>query len=197
MGLPARWGRPWGATEFRVVDEHDREVPIGWVGELVMRHPVGRLTHYHDDLEATEEAYRGGWFHTGDLASVDSEGWFRYVGRQKESMRRRGENVSAWEIENVVNSHPAVLESAAHAVTSDLGEDDIKLTVVLRPNSGLSPAELIDFCVGRIADYALPSYVELRESLPKTGTQRIQYAALKAEGVTASTWRRESSRAKG
>lgn len=160
-----------------------------------MQHPGGRLTHHHNNPEATELAYRGGWFHTGDLASRDEHGYYTYRGRKKESMRRRGENISAREIENVVNRHPAVAESAGHAVASELGEDDVKLVVVLRPGHEAMPEELIEFCRGRMADYAIPGFVEFREALPKTGTHRVQYALLKAEEITPNTWRRPDASA--
>jgi carnitine-CoA ligase len=188
-GIPGCMGRPIGPTEFEV---HDSEGAIlrDTVGELVMKHPKGRLTRYHKQPEATDTAYRGGWFHTGDLARIDEDNLFYYCGRIKECMRRRGENISAWEIENVVNDHPAVVESAAHAVASDLGEDDVKLVAVLRPGISISPEELIDYCVGRMAEYAVPSYIEFRDAIPKTGTHRVQYATLKAEGITPATWKR-------
>jgi crotonobetaine/carnitine-CoA ligase len=192
-GVPGSMGKPKGVTEFRVVDDEDCELPTGKVGELVMRHPGGRLTYYHDDPDATDEAYRGGWFHTGDLAYVDDSGFFFYAGRKKESMRRKGENISAWEIENAVNQHPAVEECAAHAVVSALGEDEVKLVVVCKPGASVTPEELIDFCTGRVAEYAIPGYVEFRSTLPKTGTHRVQYAALKAEGITPSTWERPAA----
>jgi carnitine-CoA ligase len=108
-------------------------------------------------------------------------------------MRRIGENISAWEIETVVNSHPAVQESAAHAVRSELGEDEVKLVVVSQPGAGPTPGEILDFCTGRMAHYAIPRYVEFVEQLPKTGTERIQYAALKERGITPETWDREQA----
>jgi crotonobetaine/carnitine-CoA ligase len=175
-------------VEFRVVDDDDNPTPPGQPGELVFRHPEGRLTHYHKLPEVTETAYRGGWFHSGDLATVDSEGWFYYRGRKKESMRRLGENVSAWEIETVLNSHPAVLDSAAHAVPSELGEDEIKACVVLRPGAQAQAGELHEYCRGRMAHYAVPRYVEFLDALPKTATERNQYAALRARGLTEQTW---------
>jgi crotonobetaine/carnitine-CoA ligase len=177
-------GKPFGHTEFRVDED----------GELLLRDPRGRLTHYHNRPDATDEAYRDGWFHTGDLARIDEEGFYYYLGRKKESIRRRGENISAWEIETAVNRHPAVQESAAHAVTSELGEDEVKLVVVRRPGAELTPEDLIEFCEGRVAHYAIPSYIEFRDALPKTGTHRIQYAALKAEGITPATWERPLQR---
>jgi crotonobetaine/carnitine-CoA ligase len=183
-GRVGSMGKPFGPTEFRVDED----------GELLLRDSRGRLTHYHNRPDATEEAYRGGWFHTGDLARIDEEGFYYYLGRKKESIRRRGENISAWEIETAVNRHPAVQESAAHAVTSELGEDEVKLVVVRRPGAELTPEDLIEFCEGKVADYAIPSYIEFRDALPKTGTHRIQYAALKAEGITPATWERPLQR---
>jgi crotonobetaine/carnitine-CoA ligase len=189
-GVPGSMGRPIGPTEFRVVDEDGAELPAGAPGELVMRHPLGQITHYHNMPAETAQAYRGGWFHTGDLAIVDDEGRFTYAGRKKESMRRRGENISAWEIESVVNRHPGVLECAAHAVPSELGEDDVKLVVVLQPDTRLTPEEIIEFCDGQMAAYAVPAFIEFCAALPKTGTHRVRYEVLKANGITPETWAR-------
>jgi crotonobetaine/carnitine-CoA ligase len=180
-------------VDFTVVDEDDRPLGPGQVGELAFRHPKGRLTHYHKLPEATEVANRGGWFHSGDLAEYDEDGYFYYRGRKKESMRRLGENISAWEIETVLNGHPAVLDSAAHAVRSELGEDEVKVCVVPQPCTTLTPEEIIDFCTGRMAKHAVPRYVELMEALPKTATERNQYAILKERGLTPDTWDREAA----
>ncbi len=188
-GRPGSMGRSGVAgVDFAVVDDNDQPVGDGKVGELVFRHPRGRLTSYHNQPEATEAAYRGGWFHSGDLASRDAEGFFYYKGRKKESMRRLGENISAWEIESVLNSHPAVRESAAHAVDSELGEDEVKACVVRQPGCTLTAADLLDFCAGRLAYFAIPRYVEFFDELPKTATQRNQYGVLKARGITTATW---------
>lgn len=183
-------GRPVAGVEFQVVDDDDRPLEPGRVGELVFRHPSGQLTEYNNRPDATEQAYRNGWFHSGDLAEFDKEGWFYFKGRKKESMRRLGENISAWEIENVVNSHPGVLESAAHAVRSDLGEDEVKVVVVPGPGEDVRPEDIVDFCVGRMAYYAVPRFVELVEEIPKTATQRVRYTELKAAGITPGTWDR-------
>ena len=193
-GKVGSMGRPLPGFEFRVVDDEDRDLPPGKVGELVFRSSDGPgAAFYYGKEEATAEAWRNGWFHSGDLAWIDEEGDFYYAGRKKASMRRRGENISAWEIESVVNQYPKVLESAAHAVPSELGEDEIKLVVVLKPGETATPAEILDFCQGKMAYYAIPRYVEFRDSLPKTGTHRIEYAVLKAEGITAKTWDREAA----
>jgi crotonobetaine/carnitine-CoA ligase len=185
-------GKPVGGVEFRVVDDNDNPLPAGKVGELVFHHPKGQLSQYHKLPDATAEAYRGGWFHSGDLAMTDSEGFFYFSGRKKASIRRRGENISAWEIETVVNDFPAVLESAAYAVPSDLGEDEVKVAVVLKDGAGFTPEALLEFCRGRMAYYAVPRYVEVLDELPKTGTQRIQYAALKERGI-GNAWDREKA----
>jgi len=180
-------------VEFQIVD--DDEAPLGphEVGHLVFRHPKGPMTYYNNLPEATKAAYRGGWFHSGDLAEYDENGFFYYRGRKTESMRRLGENISAWEIESVVNAHPKVLDCAAHAVRSDLGEDEVKICVVRQPEQSPTPEELVDFCVGRMAHYAVPRYVEFLDALPKTETQRNQYAALRARGVTPGTWDRQQA----
>jgi crotonobetaine/carnitine-CoA ligase len=165
------------------------------VGELVFRHPSGPLTHYHRDPEASEQAYRGGWFHSGDLATRDTDGYFTYCGRLKESIRRRGENISAWEIETVVNQHPSVRESAAHAVPSELGEDDVKVVVVLETGQVIDPAGIVRFCQGRMADYAVPRYVDFRSELPKTETHRIRYQVLRERGIAEGSYDRENANA--
>ena len=189
-GRVGSMGKPIAGVEFAVVDDDDQPVPVGQTGQLVFRHPQGQLTHYHGLPDATETAYRGGWFHTGDLASQDGDGFYYYRGRKKESIRRLGENISAWEIETVVNGHPAIQESAAHAVPSELGEDEVKLVVVPKPGARVSPGDLTDFCEGKVARYAVPRYVEIVDELPKTGTQRVQYGVLKERGITPATWDR-------
>jgi len=191
VGKVGAMGKPIGGVDFRVVDDHENPLPAGKVGELVFRHPMGPLTLYYKLPDATSEAYRGGWFHSGDLAEYDDEGFYYFRGRKKASMRRRGENISAWEIESVLNDHPAVLESAAYAVPSELGEDEVMVAVVVRPGDTLAPAELLDFCQGRMAHYAVPRYVDFVEEIPKTGTQRVQYGILRERGIAASAWDRE------
>jgi crotonobetaine/carnitine-CoA ligase len=108
-------------------------------------------------------------------------------------MRRLGENISAWEIESVVNQHPDVLESGAHAVKSELGEDEVKVAIVPQPGANPKPESILDFCKGKMAHYAVPRYVEFVDTLPKTETHRIQYATLKAKGITPETWDREAA----
>jgi crotonobetaine/carnitine-CoA ligase len=185
-------GKPVSGCEFAVVDGKDNPLPAGQVGELCFRTPAGQATYYNNNEEATKSAYRNGWFHSGDLAEYDSEGYFYYRGRKKESIRRLGENISAWEIETVANGHPDILESAAHAIPSELGEDEVKLCCVLRPGSTLNEGDVISYLEGKIASYALPRYIEFVDELPKTPTHRVQYHILKARGLTEKTWDRLS-----
>ncbi len=192
-GRVGSMGKPVAGCEAAILDDASFEMGPGLVGELGLRAAEGRTHYYLNQPEATDEAFRHGWFHTGDRAWRDEDGFFYYAGRKKESMRRRGENVSAWEVENVVNQFPGILESAAHAVPSELGEDEIKIVVVPRDGATLDPAALLDFCATRMARYAVPRYVELRREIPKTPTERPRYAELKAEGVTERTWDREAA----
>ncbi len=192
-GKVGAMGRPIGETEFAIFDDKDNELPPGKMGELAFRVPGERPTSYYKMEKETEEAYRGGWFHTGDLAYKDEEGWYYFAGRKKEAMRRRGENISSWEVEQVINSHPKVLESAAVGVPFELGEEDVKAVVVLKEGEGLSPEELLDFCQERMAYFMVPRYVEFKDSIPKTGTHRPIYPPLKKEGVTPNTWDREKA----
>jgi crotonobetaine/carnitine-CoA ligase len=192
-GRTGSMGKPVAGVEFQVVDEEDRPLPAGRVGELVFRRPEGRLSSYHNAPDLTEDAYRGGWFHSGDLAEYDQDGFFYYRGRKKASMRRRGENISAWEVESAVMTHPAVLECAAYAVPSEVGEDEVAVVVVLAPGAGVPPEALLDHCQGRLAYYAIPRYVELVSSIPKTGTQRVDYGSLRSRGVSPASWDREEN----
>jgi carnitine-CoA ligase len=192
VGKVGAMGKPIAGIEFRIVDDDDQPLPAGKVGELVFRHPKGALTHYHKLPDATKDAYRGGWFHSGDLAAQDDEGFFYFKGRKKASMRRRGENISAWEIESVLNQHPKILESASYPIPSEVGEDDVAAAVVLRPGETLKAEEVLDFCKGRMAHYAIPRYVDFVPEIPKTGTHRVQYGVLKERGKTPTMWDRES-----
>lgn len=189
-GRRGAMGRAITGVHFRIVDGTDVEVADGEVGELVFSHPDGRLTHYHDEPSATERAYRGGWFHSGDLARRDVDGFFYYCGRQNARMRRRGENISAWEVESVLNQHPDVLECAAFGVLSDLGEEEVAVAVVPVEGREFDPSEAMKWCEGQMAPYAVPRFVSLLAELPKTGTHRIQYAQLKAEGLIGQWWDR-------
>ena len=118
---------------------------------------------------------------------------FYYVDRKKDALRRRGENISSYEVEKVINAHPAVVESAAVAVKSELGEDEVMVCLTLKAGADLSPVELMDYCRERMAYFMVPRYLRMLTALPKTSTQRVQKYQLRTEGVTPDTWDREKA----
>src|SRR6185312_6382201 len=186
-------GKPIAGAQYRIADENDRPLPPGSSGAIQFRHPLGQVTHYHNLPDETAKAYRGGWFHSGDTGEMDADGYFYFRGRLKEAIRRRGENISAWEIETVVDFHPKVKESVAFGVPSELGEEEVMLAVVLKPDAKCSPEEILAFCQERLAYYAIPRFIEFVEALPKTGTQKIQRGILKDQGRSQKTWDREKA----
>jgi crotonobetaine/carnitine-CoA ligase len=192
---PGSCGKPMDIYEIKLFDDQDKEVPVGEVGEIVFRprEPFIMMLEYYNMPEKTLEAFRNLWFHTGDLAKKDADGYFYFVDRKKDALRRRGENISSFEVERAVNSHPSVLESAAVAVPSELGEDEVKICVVLKPGATLIPEELIKYCNDRMPYFAVPRFVEFMESLPKTPTDRVEKYKLKQAGITTNTWDREKA----
>jgi crotonobetaine/carnitine-CoA ligase len=150
------------------------------------------MLEYYNMSDKTAESFRNLWFHTGDLAKRDKDGYYYFIDRKKDALRRRGENISSFEVERTVNSHPSVLESAAVAVPSEVGGDEVKVCVVLKPGATL-PEELIRHCNDRMPYFAVPRYVEFMESLPKTPTDRVEKYKLKQAGITANTWDREKA----
>jgi crotonobetaine/carnitine-CoA ligase len=182
--------------EIRIVDEFDEPVPPGEVGELLVRarEPWTICTGYYGMPDKTAEAWRNGWFHTGDAFRVDDHGWFYFVDRIKDTIRRRGENISSFEIQASVNEHPDVVESAAIGVPSDLGEDDPMIFVVARPGAGLTAESLVGFLTERMPKFMVPRYVEFVTELPKTDASfRTRKFELRARGVGPDTWDREAA----
>lgn len=191
---PGSCGKAISAYDVRIVSDEDEELSVSEVGEIVVRplEPSLIMDGYYKMPEATLAATRNLWFHTGDLAYRDEDGFFYFVGRKKDVIRRRGENISAFEIEEIVNAHPAVLECAAIGVDSELTDEDVKLCVVTRPGSELRPEDLVEFCADKMAKFMLPRYIEFLDDLPKTPTQKIEKYRLKDAGVTRSTWDRDA-----
>ena len=179
--------------EVRIVDENDFPVPPGTVGEIVARGrtPWAMSLGYYNMPEKTAELVRNHYYHTGDGGYLDEDGYMYFVDRIKDYIRRRGENISSFEIERVVNAHPKVAESVAIGVKSDLAEDEVKIVVVLKKGEKLAPEELLDFCQERMPYFAVPRYVEFVKSLPKTPTDRVQKNLLREAGITETTWDRE------
>lgn len=131
---------------------------------------------------------RNMWFHTGDIGKFDENGFFYFVDRKKDYLRRRGENISSFEMEAAFAVHPALAEVAVHAVPSDKGEDDVKVTAILHQDVNLSPEELFHWATESVPYYALPRYIEFRDSLPKNPQGRVLKYQLRDEGKTADTW---------
>jgi carnitine-CoA ligase len=192
---PGWMGRVVDGFEARVVDENDAPVPDGAVGELLLRadEPFAFALGYHGMPEKTVEAWRNLWFHTGDLVVRDGDGYYRFVDRRKDSIRRRGENISSYEVEQALGSHPAVEVVAAYAVASELAEDEVMAAMVLRPGAQVAPAELIDWCEKRLPYFAVPRYLQFDADLPKTENGKIQKYKLRERGVLPATWDREAA----
>lgn len=192
---PGCAGRAWERFEVRVVDDDDREVPDGEVGEIVCRprEPHVMFDGYLGDPEGTVRSFRNLWFHTGDFGRRRADGWFEFVDRKKDYMRRRGENVSSWEVEQAVLVHPKVAEAAAFPVPSELTEDEIMLVVTLESGQALSPEELIDHCAANMPYFAVPRYVELSRTTLANDLGKVPKHELKARGVTYATWDREAA----
>jgi len=171
-------GRPW--AECRVVDDEGREMPPNEVGELAVRTPI-IMQGYYRDPEQTQAAFRDGWFLTGDLVRRDEEGWFTFVARKKDIIRRRGENISGPELDRVIGGHPAVHEAAAIAVPSELGEDEILVAVTLKPGQSCSAEEIAAWSREHLAPQKVPRFVAFVDELPHTPTHKVQKAALRAD----------------
>jgi crotonobetaine/carnitine-CoA ligase len=183
----------------RVVDEEDQEVPDGTAGELVLRHeePFAFATGYYRMPQQTVQAWRNLWFHTGDRVVREPDGWYRFIDRAKDAIRRRGENISSWEVEQVLVAHEAVAAAAAFPVPSELGEDEVMAAIVLEPGATLAPEDLVKHCEPRLAYFAIPRYVEFVTELPLTENGKVRKQVLRDRGVTPATWDREAVAARG
>lgn len=181
-------GKPQKPGEIRIVDENDLDVPPNKAGELLfkVKGSSGRVEYYKNQ-EASEMKSGSGWLHTGDLVRQDENGFIYFVGRNTESMRKGGENVSAYEVEHVIMDHPAVEDVAVYAVPSDLAEDDIMAAVKLVGDSSLSAHDLKRFLSDKLAKYAIPRYVRFVDEFPKTNSHRIMKHLLETEGITPDT----------
>ncbi|OBF08219.1 ATP-dependent acyl-CoA ligase [Mycobacterium sp. ACS4054] len=191
-GVPGTSGRPNPNFDVRIVDDGGDPVPAGALGEITCRprHPHVMSEGYVG--QGLRVIPHQEWFRTGDLGRFDAEGNLTYVDRKKDSLRRRGENVSSVEVETVVMSHPAVAEAAAVGVPSDLGEDDILVVVTLQPGATVDYTELLDFCAARMPYFCVPRFVETVDELPKNVIGRIRKDLLRERGVTRKAWDREA-----
>jgi crotonobetaine/carnitine-CoA ligase len=170
--------RKW--AECKVVDDNGNEVGPGDVGEFWVKHPIVMLGYFRDP-EQTRAAFRDGWFMTGDLVTRDEDGYYFFVSRKKDIIRRRGENIAGAEIDRVVQSHPGVFEVAAVPVPSELGEDEILVAIVPKPGATLAPHEIAQWCAERLAAMKVPRFVLFVDELPHTPTHKVAKHVLKAD----------------
>jgi carnitine-CoA ligase len=195
VNKPGAAGQP-NTVDFdvRLVDDNDDPAPVGEIGEIVCR-PTGpnlMFAGYFRRPEETLRVLRNLWFHTGDLGRLDNDGFLYFVDRKKDYLRRRGENISSFEMERTYHSHPAILDVAVHSVLSEVGEDDVKVTAVLQPGERLSEEELCGWSTDKVPYFAVPRYIEFRDDLPRNPVGRVLKYQLRDEGVTESTWDREA-----
>ena len=152
--------------------------------------PFAFATGYFGMPENTIEAWRNLWFHTGDRVLREADGAFRFVDRIKDAIRRRGENVSSYEVEQVLLGHPDVAAAAVYPVRSQLAEDEVMAAVVARPGRSIDRAALTSFCEPRLPKFAIPRYIEVLEELPRTENGKVQKYKLRERGVSTETWDR-------
>jgi len=185
---PGSAGPPISTVEVAIVDDDDRQLPPDQVGEIVVRPRLANMMFkgYWNNPVATLETERNLWHHTGDLGRQSADGTIWIIDRKKDSIRRRGENVSSLELEAAIGKFPAVREVAVHAVPSSMGEDEIKACIVAR--SQVEPEELFSFFKASLPYFAVPRYVELMDELPVTAVGRVRKQALRERGITEATW---------
>ncbi|NKX55582.1 AMP-binding protein [Arthrobacter sp. E918] len=189
---PGYMGKVQPGFTARVVNEFGLEVEPGQPGELLLRseQPHSFATGYYAMPEATVNAWKDLWFHTGDRVVIEEDGWLRFVDRIKDVIRRRGENISSVEVEQVLRQHPSVSDVAVYAVDSELGEDEVMAAIVAK--APIDFEELTDFCGPRLASYAIPRFMMVRESLPRTENGKIRKSVLREEGAEAAQWDRDA-----
>jgi crotonobetaine/carnitine-CoA ligase len=188
-------GRTRGACELRIVDDDERDLPAGQVGEIWMR-PLqdgAMMKGYYKMPVETAREFVDGWFRTGDRGYLDSDGYLYFVDRKKEAIRRRGENISAYEVELILSRHPAILEVAAIPVASEMSEDDVMVYVVLKSGQTLSHAEVVHFAAEHMSYFMVPRFVEFIGELPKTASEKLEKYKLKqdAQARRGELWDRE------
>ena len=193
--VPGTCGKPVEGIELRLVDDNDIEVPADEPGELIVRptQPWTMSHGYLNDAEATARAWRNGWFHTGDLFRRDSDDNYFFIDRIKDVIRRRGENISSFEVESAILQHGDVREAAAVPVPGAGSEDDLLAVIALRPDSELAPEALIEFLRDALPYFMIPRYIRILDELPRTPTQKVEKHVLRETGITPETWDREEA----
>jgi crotonobetaine/carnitine-CoA ligase len=181
--------------DVRIFDDDEREVPRGTDGEIVIRpkRPHVMFEGYWGNPTATVGTSRNWWYHTGDIGRVDADGFLSFVDRKADYLRRRGENISSFEVESILMGHGSLADVVVHAVPSDMTEDDLKITATLKDGVELSEEELFRWAIDELPYFALPRYIEFRKELPRSPVGRVLKRELREEGVTATTWDVEAS----
>jgi crotonobetaine/carnitine-CoA ligase len=192
---PGTMGHLVEGAEARIVDENDAPLPDGEAGELLLRstEPFAFATGYFGMPEKTVEAWQNLWFHSGDRVVRDPDGHYRFIDRMKDSIRRRGENVSSWEVEQQLLKHPAIAACAVYPLPSELGEDEVAAALQLEPGQSLEPVDVVRHCEGQLAHFAIPRFVRFVGDMPLTENGKIKKIALRAAGKTPDTWDREAA----
>ncbi|QPF87310.1 ATP-dependent acyl-CoA ligase [Bradyrhizobium genosp. L] len=192
---PGTMGRLAEGVEACIVDPDDAVLPDGEAGELLLRarEPFAFATGYFGMPDKTVEAWRNLWFHSGDRVVRDADGHYRFVDRMKDSIRRRGENVSSWEVEQVLLRHPAIATCAIYPLPSELGEDEVAAAIQLEPGHMLDAIDVVRHCEGQMAYFAIPRFVRIVTDLPLTENGKIKKVALREAGRTADTWDRDAA----
>lgn len=182
-------------VEVRLVDHNDCEVPVGAIGEMLVRtdRPWAMNSGYNRNPEATAAAWANGWFHTGDAFRRDADGYFYFVDRVKDAIRRRGENISSFEVEVEVCAHPDVREAAAIAVPSEYSEDEVMVVVAPVPGRTITHEDLAAFLIRQMPYFMVPRYIRIMDELPKTPSAKVLKVDLRQEGITHDTWDREKA----
>jgi crotonobetaine/carnitine-CoA ligase len=190
---PNSSGKAGEEFDVLIVDEYDNPVPVGQSGEVICRprRPNVMFKGYWNRPAETLKIMNNLWLHSGDLGKFDERGEFFFLDRKKDYLRRRGENISSFEMEATFQNHPDIMDVAVHAVPSPMGEDDVKLTAVLQPGSTLTPQELCIWSVERVPFFAVPRYFEFRSDLPRNPIGKVLKYQLRDEGCTPTTWDRE------
>jgi len=183
-------GRASPHFDVSIRDENGVEVPRGVAGEIWVRakEPNTTMIGYLGPPELTAETMHGAWLKSGDRAHVDERGYFYFVDRIKDAIRRRGENISSVEVERVLNAHPSVAEVAVVPVKAEVGEDEVKAVVILKPGASLAPEALLEFAVQSLPYFMVPRFIEFKADLPRTPTMRVKKDELREEGRTQATW---------
>jgi crotonobetaine/carnitine-CoA ligase len=181
--------------DVRIFDDDDNELPRGTDGEIVIRplRPHVMFEGYWGRPEATVETSRNWWYHTGDIGRIDDEDYLFFVDRKADYLRRRGENISSFEVERILMGHGALADVVVHAVPSQLTEDDLKITAIVAEGRSVTEADLFRWCIDQLPYFALPRYIEFRSELPRSPVGRVLKRDLRTEGVTAATWDADAS----